>query len=230
MNKCFKVNLLMIVLLICCLMCCTAIGCDKVPSDFEKGLKDARESKPHEIYPLVSLVADDPNVSFSKDYTKALFVSFGLSLGNEDYFLGDEVWCVSEKELSNWCKQSYDEISVIRVKQLLGLREDVEIKSVTTFWIGIDYIYRPAYQPDPKKQLTSSDFDLSALGQYASRFKQMAQSFFTSDSAFIWTKLGYTYDLATVGNRYGLTQFVVSDNSKIEIENAMDFTDYFEML
>lgn len=207
------------------LLFCTMVGCQKELSDFEKGLRDARESKPYEINSLISLNADDQMVEFSKDYTKVLLASFNY-VQKDKVYPSDEVWCVSEKELFDKCNELADEISVSRLKQLLGLREYVRLISVTTFWISIDLVYRPSYQPDPKKQLDSSDFDLSSLGTYTDWFKQMAKVAFASDTSFIWTKLGYTYDLATIGNRYGLTQFVVSDTSKMDIVDSKNIEDY----
>lgn len=214
MKNCIKAISLILVILLCVVF---FIGCGKEISDFEKGLKDAMVSEPYEIYPLVSLKPDDALVCFSVDYTKALFISFEISLNGSTYSFCDTVWCVSEKELSWWLTVDEHEKSVTRLKKLLGFRDDVEIVGLTAFWAETECVFRPSYQPDTEKQLNASDFDLSSLGEYLEWFKSQSQVAFKGNYPFIWTKLGYTYDLATIGNRYGLTQFAIFSFDKIEI-------------
>lgn len=223
MKSVFKCITIIMVFLCVAMM---AIGCTKELTDFEKGMNDAMTSKPYEIYPLVSLIPEDNNVRFSNDYTKALFISFTFIVGGRDCYDGQEVWCVSEKELSSWIENNGSDL--IRLTKLLGLREDVLISSVNCFWAEVELMFRPCYQPDVKKQLSSSDFDLSSLGNYQSWFKEKASTAFSSTSPAIWTKLGYSYDLATIGNRYGLTLFALSESSKSENVWTKNINDYLE--
>ncbi|MBR4798868.1 MAG: hypothetical protein IK047_01255, partial [Clostridia bacterium] len=48
------------------------------------------------------------------------------------------------------------------------------------------------------------------------------------DSAFPWTRLGYTYDWADNGTEYGLSEFLVFSGAKAKVEYTYSVDEFEE--
>ena len=48
------------------------------------------------------------------------------------------------------------------------------------------------------------------------------------DSAFPWTRLGYTYDWADNGTEYGLTEFIVFSGAEAKVEYTYSVDEFVE--
>ncbi|GHU44240.1 hypothetical protein FACS1894190_15440 [Spirochaetia bacterium] len=50
------------------------------------------------------------------------------------------------------------------------------------------------------------------------------------DSAYPWTRLGYTYDWAPGSNEYGLSEFIVLKGVTVNVEFTKTFDEFIEWL
>ena len=50
------------------------------------------------------------------------------------------------------------------------------------------------------------------------------------DSAYPWTRLGYTYDWADNGKEYGLTEFLIIPNSEALVEFTLTTEEFIDWL
>ena len=75
-----------------------------------------------------------------------------------------------------------------------------------------------------------NDYTLVTDETYKQWFDQnILWSYFTSD--YPWTRLGYTYDWSGGESEYGLSEFLIYDGSKTEIEftyTTEEFVDWLE--
>ena len=85
----------------------------------------------------------------------------------------------------------------------------------SAFWVSPDDVIRPAYITDVTEQM-KNDYSNVTDEAYKEWFNNnIIWSYFESD--YPWTRLGYTYDWGGE-DEYGLTEFVIFDGSKVEIE------------
>ena len=147
-----------------------------------------------------------------------------------------EVWTFMDKEMVKWYQGHKKELEAnptLRLEQLIGLPAGKGNTTFTAFWADPKDVIRPAYVTDITAPMTNirsgqtpeTDFDK----WYTQWFDdQIIWSYF--DSAYPWTRLGYTYDWADNGQEYGLSEFVVRKDSRVEVAFTMTTEEFLKWL
>lgn len=221
-----KLSLLLAVVLLFSL--CAACGGQEKPSNEElyaAAVEDAKTCKKNEISKLVEL-ADSGNLLISWNSFPEEFPVGSTYIPRSDL----EIWCISYEELQTWYSRNSKGVTdwTERLEQLIGLPEGFGYTHFTAFIADADDVIRPAYQPDPQKQVTKADLDGSALGEYAAWFEGNTQWSYV-DSAWPWTRLGYTYDWAQ-GQERGLCEFLLLTGSEVGVEWTVTTEELIAML
>ena len=215
-------------------------GCSEKPLSnaelWQAAMTDAVFSEDEEVVELVTLTEDDPDVIWDEAGERVLLVSWhnydaecspGSSIPQEY----GEIWATSLGEMLSWYTGSSSGVDdwQLRFAQLLGVHEDEGYTRFSAFWVAPADVIRPAYITDATKQMIN-DYTLVTDETYKQWFDQnILWSYFTSD--YPWTRLGYTYDWSGGESEYGLSEFLIYDGSKTEIEftyTTEEFVDWLE--
>ncbi len=226
---CFALALLSVIAL---------VSCAARPSDDElyaSAVRDAVFADEDEIMPLVNITKDDENVIWSED-GKSVLVAF-MHKYPDSYPAGEEielkwgnVWCVSAGEFVAWMKKNGEKVEnwTERLHQVMGMPYSKNYTTVTALWVDASLIYRPAYVTDaaaPMKNTLEPTGDEAFDAMYKEWFDgNIVWSYF--DSAFPWTRLGYTYDWADNGTEYGLSEFLVFSGAKAKVEYTYTVSEF----
>lgn len=140
-----------------------------------------------------------------------------------------EIWCISYKEFENWFDENSKGIENwnLRLEQLIGLPPEFGYTHFTAFTVKPEDVFRPAYVTDPTAQITAESLDGSLLGEYAEWFSGNKQWSYV-DSAWPWTRLGYTYDWSK-GNEKGLSEFIIKSGAEVKVEWTVSTEDFIAM-
>jgi len=176
-------------------------------------IEDAKISEEDEIFPLYELHSGE-NILLSWNSFPAEFtVGSTYTAGNKL-----QLWCISFDELKVWYQDNKEGVTDwdMRFKQLIGLPEDYNYTHFTAFGVMPSDVIRPAYQPDPQKQITPAMLDGSSLGEYEEWFRQN-EHWSYREAEWPWTRLGYTYDWAE-GHEKGLCEFIILPGAEINVK------------
>jgi len=188
----------------------------KNPELYRQAIEDAKEAEVHEILPLYELEKDENLLvswnAFPGEYPEGEFYEVKAC---------PQMWCVAYQELCDWFLINHRGVTDWdeRFRQLLGLPEKSWYSHFTAFTVRTEDVIRPAFQPDPKKQITEDMLDGSALGKYEEWFRQN-ENWSYRESEWPWTRLGYTYDWAE-GRERGLCEFVILPGAEVRVEWTM---------
>ena len=180
---------------------------------YKNAIEDAKVAEVDEIFPLYEL-RDGENLLLSWNAFPGEFPA-GEFYKVKKY---PQMWCIAYDELRRWFQENcagitdWDE----RFRQLLGLPEKSWYSHFTAFSVKPEDVIRPAYQPDPRKQITEDMLDGSGLGEYEEWFRQNEHWSFR-EAEWPWTRLGYTYDWAE-GREKGLCEFLILPGAEIKVE------------
>ncbi|MDO4285744.1 MAG: hypothetical protein Q4C60_10485 [Eubacteriales bacterium] len=203
---------------------------------YQAAVRDSVFADEDKILPLVSLTPDDPMTTWSDDGRVLLMTwhnypdsypegeTVSLSWGN--------VWTFTDKELAlRYALDIADaEDQELRMKQLIGFSPDSTHSVLTGFWVSTEDVVRPAYQTDPTIGSMTTSFADGVDASFQEWFDgNILSSYFYGE--YPWTRLGYTYDWADNGSRYGLTEFLVKQDAEVEVaftETTGEFLDRME--
>lgn len=189
---------------------------------YNDAIVDAMSADADEIRPLVTVTSDCDMITWDESGERALMLSWhsepeafpaGETVTADRY----DIWAFTDREIIAWYGENAADVIdwTLRLEQLLGLPEGCGYTHVSAFWCEPNDLIRPAYVTDVTKQLTPEALDGSYLGEWAEWFDANALfSYF--DSAYPWTRLGYTYDWS--GAEYGLTEFLVPMGGELQVE------------
>ena len=232
-NKFFTV----IAVILCVIVSAGFAACGDKPaalSDDElyaQAVRDAMIVEDDEILPLVNIADGEENVTLKDGKVLLAFMHkypASYPAGEDIELKWGNVWCVSENEMCKWVKDNGDGVTdwTKRLHQVLGMPASKGYTSVTALWVDAEKIYRPANVTDPAAamkatyQPTGNEiFD----GNYKAWFDgNVIWSYF--DSAFPWTRLGYTYDWADNDKEYGLSEFIVFSGADAPVSATVEYT------
>lgn len=224
---------LALLLAVCCIAGTTAVNrrpVSQVRTDgelYQAAVLDSVTIEDGEILPLVTITAESDLVTWRDG--KVLLST--INHYPERYIEGStltlpgEVWTVTDKELLAWYDEHHKGVSdwTLRLKQLVGVPPDGEYTHVSAFWVSPEDVRRPAYSTD----ITSTDMPVALPPDTPDEYREwfdgnIIWSYF--DSAYPWTRLGYTYDWAEGSGEYGLTEFWVRPGAEVTVE----YTDTIE--
>ena len=212
------------------------LGEDQYYSEkYDAAVRDAVFAEESEIRDLVTLTADDERVSWKDG--KVLLLTFhkypssypeGETITTGSWYM----WTVADGEITEWYFENGNGVTDFSVafNQLLGMPLSSNNTYVSAVWVDVNDVIRPAYQPDPTKQLTAADLNGSSLGEYKDWFNaNILRSYFSAWGQYPWTRLGYTYHWGAE-DEYGLSEFLVLPGSTIEVEFTKTISEFVEWL
>jgi len=160
------------------------------------------------------------------DYYKPYLDSANYNVGNYP------IWVTIVPDLLNFMQNDKSKDKTARLKQLLGLTPTGEYKYFIEFWVKPEDLFRPC----PDKEITDSACQTCFPPSVDSEHKQWinnlrAESYSACDlyNQYPWTQLGYTYDWNKKSKTHvGLSEFVISKNSKIIVKQIYTTQEYME--
>lgn len=202
---------------------------------YANAVRDAMNIGKDEIMPLVSLTKDDENVIWNDDKALVLFMHKypdSYPAGEDIQLKWGDVRRVSAGEIYQWVKDNGDGVEdwTERLHQVLGMPTSKGYDTITALWVDSDLLYRPAYVTDPTAEMKAT---YTPTGDEA--FDTMYKAWFESnvqwsyyDSAYPWTRLGYTYDWADNGTDYRLSEFIIFNGANARVEYTYSVQDFVE--
>lgn len=194
---------------------------------FTDAVKDAMVIDEEEILPVISLDEGEPYAVYDEDgrillYTFHKYPDSYLD-GTDVKLEWGKVWTFTGGELADWYQKNKETVTdwQTRIKELIGLRPDNESEYFTAMWVKPEDIFRPAYVSDIKETEMADSFSDDVSEDYKEWFDANIISRYF-EGQYPWTRLGYTYDWADNGEEYGLSEFVVRNNSDVKVAYTVD--------
>ena len=199
---------------------------------FAAAVKDASEALEEEKFTVVTLDDYSDKVTWNADKSKLLVAT--LTSNPEMYKDGEivksdsVVWVVNEKELLIWFQDHNEGVRNwdLRFKQLFGEPRTSKVTHMAFLWVSPNDLMRPAYVPDVKAYDMRTAFE-GEFGNDAEISERMmwfknwfdirASKSYEGADARPWTRLGYTYDWGSKGDKYGLTEFIVVPGAEMDV-------------
>ena len=203
---------------------------------YDNAVKDAVFAEEDEIMHLVEIVNDDENVLWDNGRVlMCTFHHYPSSYPEGETITTDwgEGWLTSVKEFSNWYKKEKGKFKdyLMRTKQLMGVDPNKAHTHISAFYVNPSDMFRPAYMPDITKQVTELSLPVGADPDYVTWFKENTYySYFTANPKLPWTRLVYTYDWAPHTDDYGLSEFILKNNSEITITKTLEVEEFYTYL
>ncbi len=210
---------------------------EQLESLYTQAMEDSMLAEESEILPLVEITPDSDQVTWDENGEKVLMIFWNDDpdsyIAGEPFYVSEygEVWAFTDQEIETWYQKNKDDVTDwdLRFKQLIGLPEDEAYTHFTSVWVNPDDLIRPAYETDITRQVTADDLAREDVGEYQEWFDDNIQ-FSYYDSAYPWTRMGYTYDWADNGTEYGLSEFMILPGSEIEVTWTVPTDEFLGML
>lgn len=200
---------------------------------YEAAVADAVTAEENEIFPLVTLTEDGGKVSIQDGKVLLLTVNDSPDLyqTGKTLTLPGEVWTFTDREIAEWYpdhKEGVDDWA-LRLEQLVGVPPDADYTHVTAMWVSPEDVIRPAYVTDVTDSGMTTALPEDTSEEYREWFNgNIIWSYF--DSAYPWTRMGYTYDWEPDSGEYGLTEFLVRPGAEAKIEYTDTIDAFIERL
>lgn len=201
---------------------------------YTAAVADAVNADPDELEPLVELTRSDPMTTWSSQ-GQVLLLSWNdqpeaYPKEVEITLSGGEIWTFTDREIASWYSKNSNGVKdwTFRLEQLIGLPPDAGYTHVSGFWVDPSDVIRPAYVTDvtEQMQLTFPDGTIPAFEVW---FEENSL-FSYKDSAYPWTRLGYTYDWAVNDTEYGLTEFLIEKDASVQVAFTISTADFLTWL
>ena len=203
-------------------------------AQYAAAVADAVTAEPAELEPLVELTPADPRTTWDGQ-GRVLLLSWHSQ--PEQYPAGEELcltdgalWTFTDQEFFGWYETHKAGVTdwTLRLEQLIGLPPETGYTHVSGFWVDPAQVLRPAYVTDVTAQM-ALDFPPGTDPAFRTWFADNA-AFSYEESAYPWTRLGYTYDWADNGTAYGLTEFLVQEGAAVEVAFTASTEDFLATL
>lgn len=200
---------------------------------YEAAVADAVTAEEDELFPLVTLTGDGGKVSIQDGKVLLLTVNDSPDLyqAGITLTLPGEVWTFTDREIAEWYPDHKAGVTdwALRLEQLVGVPPDADYTHVTAMWVSPEDVIRPAYVTD----VTDSGMTIALPEDTSEEYREwfngnIIWSYF--DSAYPWTRMGYTYDWAPDSGKYGLTEFLVRPGAEAKIEYTDSIDAFIERL
>lgn len=206
----------------------------KLNALYLSAVEDSKTIEPEEILPVVSIAQDSHEVTWNKTGDKVLLLTWHKY--PDSYVDGaianlkwGEVWTFTPKEMKEWIIENGSAPSSLRLEQLLGLPANKGYTHVSALWVSPADVLRPAYTSNIYDGNMTDKFLTQPDDEYFNWFNgNMTWSY--EDSAFPWTRLGYTYDWADNGTEYGLSEFIIKKGSVVEVEYTLTTEEFLKSI
>lgn len=202
---------------------------------FDQSVEDAMIIDDNEILPVVSLDEGQTYAVYDEE-GRILLYSFhkypdSYPDGADVKLEWGNVWTFTGGELEDWYQKNKDGVTdwATRLRELIGLRPDNESNYFTAMWAKPEDVFRPAYVTDIGTVEMTDSFAGDVDADYKEWFDaNIISSYF--DGAYPWTRLGYTYDWADNGSEYGLSEFIIKQDSDVKVAYTITLDEMLEKL
>ena len=235
-NKLLVLPLLSIFLLGCSINNPATVEPISLEERLNNAYLDVIETKEENIRPLINISLDEKNITWNEDNNQVLLFTLhrfpdSYPDGEDITFSWGESWLCSVKELQGWYINNKDNIKdpLLRIKQLLGMSHESKNTYLSSLWIGVDDLIRPAYVTDVNKPMATS-FDENVSEEYKAWF--INQYYYSYDvNKLPWTRLGYTYDWSEEAkDKYGLSEFIAFKGTTAKVDKTLPVEDFLKTL
>ena len=192
---------------------------------FDQAVEDAMIADEGEILPVVSLDEGEPYAVYDEEGRVLLYTFHkypdSYPDGSEVKLEWGNVWTFTGGELEEWYKKNKEGVTdwQARMKELLGLSPDNES----------NYVFRPAYVSDIGTVEMTDSFSEDVDEDYKEWFDaNIISSYY--DGEYPWTRLGYTYDWADNGQAYGLSEFIIKQDSDVKVVYTVKLDEMIQKL
>lgn len=203
----------------------------KLNTLFFKAVEDSKTIEPEEILPVVSISKNSDMVTWNETGDKVLLLTWhkypnSYVDGTTANLKWGEVWTFTDKEMKKWVAEN-GAPSTLRLEQLLGLPINKGYTHVTALWVNPTDVLRPAYTYNVSESTVTDVFSTQPDNEYLNWFNSNIKWSY-EDSAFPWTRLGYTYDWADNGTEYGLSEFIIKKGSDVGVACTLTTEEFFK--
>ena len=211
-------------------------------AQYEAAIEAARDGSCEDIRPLISIDENSDKVTWNVDKNKVLMVVAHTNPAMFEDVLkvtfDKETRVFSDKEMLEWFKANRKSVRnwPLRVRQLLGLPRGEELTHFTTVWVDPKDMVRPAYIPDiASAEMTcrfneEDDSQLDSLGMWLRNWFDNTWAASYKEHGYPWTRLGYTYDWGSKGDKYGLSEFLIMSGAEVQVQTTKEFKAYLKWL
>ena len=226
--------------------------------EYKAAIEAAKEGGCEQIRPLVVIDSNTTDkVTWNAEKTKALMIVAHADPGKfEDgrtVTLDKSMRVFSDKEFLEWYKMNNKGVRSwsLRLRQLLGLPQSEIITHFTMLWVEPKDMIRPAYNPDIASAEMKCRFDepegtgegegeggsegddsqLDTLGMLLRNwFDDTWAKSYKEEGGYPWTRLGYTYDWGSKGDKYGLSEFLVQAEASVTVQTTKELKAFVRWL
>lgn len=213
---------------------CICMGCSAPSHDilYQQAVRDAAQVSADKVYPLVCMDKKDPQMQWIGDQAVLVIWHNVPHIYPEDQEIQIQtqvIWAVSLKELQNKYNREKPSNCHERLCQLFGLPKDHAYDYFSVISVDPKNVKRPAYTWQPDRQTVFVTFDETANESYRAWFRENEIKSMQG-KGYPWTRLGYTYDWANNGSRYGLTEFIIQKGALVHVLKTYTNQEFFEYL
>lgn len=211
--------------------------------EYKAAVQAAKDGSCEDLRPLVVVDPNSDKVTWNTEKDKVLMIAAhatpDLYENGVPVTLDRDVRVFSDREFLDWYKMNKKGVRnwPLRLRQLLGLPREENITHFTTFWVKPQDMIRPAYKTD----VTNSDMDcrfnedddsqLDSLGMWLRNwFDDTWAKSYKDEGGYPWTRMGYTYDWGAKGDKYGLSEFLVREESQVIVQTTKDVKAFVKWL
>lgn len=200
-------------------------------AQYEAALKNAQKLTSDDIYPLVSIDGNSDLATLSGDNSQVVLVTWhntpdAFKDGENVEHTDKVIWAFTDKEFLKWFSENHEKVDnwELRLKQLFGMSPETNYSYFTVFWADVKDVFRPAFYPEINSTIMNTTFS-NSLEEDTSENAMWFKNWFDETrgraygkDGFPWTRLGYTYDWGNPEKKYGLSEFIVKEGSRIEVK------------
>ena len=211
--------------------------------EYKAAVQAAKDGSCEDLRPLVVVDPNSDKVTWNSEKDKVLMIAAhatpDLYENGTPVTLDKDMRVFSDKEFLDWYRMNKKGVRnwPLRLRQLLGLPREENITHFTTFWVKPQDMIRPAYKTD----VTNSDMDcrfneeddsqLDSLGMWLRNwFDDTWAKSYKDEGGYPWTRMGYTYDWGAKGDKYGLSEFLVREESQVTVQTTKDVKAFVKWL
>ncbi len=203
---------------------------------YADAVADAETVEPEEILPVTAITPESDMVTWNEAGDRVLLLTWhhypeSYPAGETATLSFGEVWTFTDKEIHAWYEKNHEGVTnwELRLEQLIGLPRDAEYTHVSGLWARPEDVVRPAYVPDITQSAMTDTFGEDVPQAFRDWFDGNIQWSYT-DSAYPWTRLGYTYDWADNGTEFGLSEFLIQKDAEVEVAFTLTTDEFLASL
>jgi len=132
-----------------------------------------------------------------------------------------EIWVTVVPEIQTFFQTNVGaEVNLtLRALQVLGLPPTSSNTYFVELWVSPDQLFRPTPDNEINDTTAQLEFPASATTEYKEWFNgNIIYSYYPV--RYPWTRLGYTYDWGNPSSPFGLSEFVLKQNSTVTVKSV----------